>query len=135
MEPAEVLTLDTLSIDPVGSVAVAARKLSGRGVSAAPAIGAEGRPHGMVGEGDLLRPPVKPGLRLSAKGSAAPPWSCACTQSISAALALHATQTGVVRAWLRGPDGRTLANEGTKVAHAFLASVAAAAPGMKGGAR
>lgn len=128
MEPAEVLTLAALPIDPVGRVAVAARKLPGRGVGAAPAIDAERRLQSMSNEGKKL------GLRLSAKGSPAPPWSCVCTLSIPAALALHATSTGPARAWLRGPAGRSFANEGTKVAHAFLAWVGSGPPGEDGGA-
>ncbi|GAA0604119.1 hypothetical protein GCM10009416_47140 [Craurococcus roseus] len=76
----------------------------------------------------------KLGLRLSAKGSPAPPWSCVRTLSIPAALALHAMPIELARVWLRGPAGRSLANEGTKVAHAFLAWVGSGPPGEDGGA-
>ena len=114
VEPAEVLTLNALSIDPDDSVAVAARKLIESGVGAAPVIDAEGRLQGMISEGDLPRRPVKPGLRFSANGSVAPPWSCVCTLSISAALALHATQTGLARlaARARRSEPRQRGHEG-----------------------
>jgi CBS domain-containing protein len=51
-----MMTRDVLSVDPDESVPAAARKLTERGVSAAPVIDAEGRLQGIISEGDLLRP-------------------------------------------------------------------------------
>ena len=134
MEPAEGMTLNALPIDPDDSVAVAARKLTESGVGAAPVIDAEGRLQGMISEGDLPRRPVKLGLRFPGNGSVAPPRSCACTLGISGARALHAAQIGLMRARLRGPDGRSLANEGTEVVHAIMAWIGSGSHGEEGGA-
>lgn len=74
------MTSDVLSIDPDDSVGVAARKLSERGVSAAPVIDAEGRLQGVISEGDLLQPFCREKqlqrawwLRILAEGEAIPP--------------------------------------------------------------
>ncbi|CAH2600750.1 CBS domain-containing protein [Rhodovastum atsumiense] len=56
MDAASVMTRDVLSVGPDDTVAEAARKLAGRGVSAAPVLDAEGRLLGIVSEGDLMRP-------------------------------------------------------------------------------
>ncbi|MBR0683856.1 CBS domain-containing protein [Roseomonas eburnea] len=74
------MTSDVLSIDPDDSVGIAARKLSERGVSAAPVIDAEGRLIGVISEGDLLQPFCREKqlqrawwLRILAEGEAIPP--------------------------------------------------------------
>ena len=64
-------------------------------------------------------------------GGLAPPWRPA-----TAALALHALVTGLVGAWLRGPEDLGLATEGADAVRAFLASVGAGTvPAEVGGSR
>lgn len=56
MDAANVMTRDVLSVGPDDTVAEAAGKLAGRGISAAPVLDAGGRLLGIVSEGDLMRP-------------------------------------------------------------------------------
>lgn len=54
MNARDVMTTEVVSVPPDSSVSEIARLLLGRGISAAPVVGADGVPLGMVSEGDLI---------------------------------------------------------------------------------
>jgi CBS domain-containing protein len=65
MNARDVMTTPVVTVSPETPVAEIARRLLQRRISAVPVIDAEGRPVGIVSEGDLMRRPEAAGVRHS----------------------------------------------------------------------
>jgi len=63
MKAKDVMTTDVVTVGPETPVAEIAQRLIDRRISAVPVVDADGRPLGIVSEGDLMRRPEIEGQR------------------------------------------------------------------------